>query len=206
MNTKVLTLIHNKLDVINKAILNQTISSEFLDDIQIDDILIVNTNKNEEITLIDFNMNNSYSLLRGLIGNLESNIRRLQNGDIDQLFYNDSDILSKNGLMIQFPLGMVSDYAFLNNLGPRIPLKVQLGGTVVAGFDTRITEYGINNSLIEVFIKCNLAEQIFLPLNTKKVNFEYEFLIATKIIQGKIPTYYGGALNTKSPMISMPII
>ena len=101
---------------------------------------------------------------------------------------------------------MVSNYTFLNNLGPRIPLKVQIGGSVVAGFETKITDYGINNSLIQVFVKCNLTEKVFFPLNVKKINFEYEFLVASKIIQGKIPNYYGGALNSKSPMLSMPIM
>lgn len=205
IDRKILRMIHDKLDIINTTVVSRAINSEFLSNINIDDILIVNKNKNEEIILIDFNMNNSYKILRKVLGNLEDSILRLQAGDIEQIFYEDDDVLSKNGLIIRFPLGMLSKYTFINNLGPRIPLKIQLGGSAVAGFDTKITDYGLNNSLIQVFIKCNLNEQVYLPLEVKKVSFEYEFLIAVKIIQGKVPTYYGGALNTRSPILSLPI-
>ena len=206
MDDKVLSMIHDKIDVINASIINRAITNDFLLNIKIDDVLIVNKNKNEEIILLDFNMQNSYNILKEVISSLEDSILRLQQGDLDKLFYEDEDIISKDGFIIRFPLGMISNHTFLNNLGPRIPLKVQLGGSVVAGFETKITDYGINNSLIQVFIKCNLSEQVYFPLNVKKINFEYEFLVASKIIQGKIPTYYGGALNTKSPMLSRPII
>ncbi len=206
IDNKVLSMIRDKMDVINASIINRAITSDVLLNINIDDVLIVNKNKNEEIILLDFNMNNSYNILRNIISNLEDSILNVQQGNLDDLFFEDDDIISKDGFLIKFPLGMVSNYTFLNNLGPRIPLKVQIGGSVVAGFETKITDYGINNSLIQVFVKCNLTEKVFFPLNVKKINFEYEFLVASKIIQGKIPTYYGGALNSKSPMLSMPIM
>lgn len=206
IDNKVLSMIRDKMDVINASIINRAITSDVLLNINIDDVLIVNKNKNEEIILLDFNMNNSYNILRNIISNLEDSILNVQQGNLDDLFFEDDDIISKDGFLIKFPLGMVSNYTFLNNLGPRISLKVQIGGSVVAGFETKITDYGINNSLIQVFVKCNLTEKVFFPLNVKKINFEYEFLVASKIIQGKIPTYYGGALNSKSPMLSMPIM
>ena len=206
IDNKVLSMIRDKMDVINASIINRAITSDVLLNINIDDVLIVNKNNNEEIILLDFNMNNSYNILRNIISNLEDSILNVQQGNLDDLFFEDDDIISKDGFLIKFPLGMVSNYTFLNNLGPRIPLKVQIGGSVVAGFETKITDYGINNSLIQVFVKCNLTEKVFFPLNVKKINFEYEFLVASKIIQGKIPNYYGGALNSKSPMLSMPIM
>ena len=53
----------------------------------------------------------------------------------------------------------------------------------------------INNSLIEMQLKIKINVQIILPFSSKNIIVENKIPLKTKIIQGKIPEYYGCVLN-----------
>jgi len=38
----------------------------------------------------------------------------------------------------------------LSNLGPKIPVKFDLVGEVIINIETKITNYGINNAMMEI--------------------------------------------------------
>ena len=53
-------------------------------------------------------------------------------------------------------------------------------------------DYGINNSIIEVVLNINLSIQVILPFTSKNIQISKNIPIETKIIEGKVPIYYGG--------------
>jgi len=137
---------------------------------------------------------------------MEENINEIERGNLNSLSFIDEDILEGyQGLVIGIPMGFYYDNVFMAYLGPKIPIKVKFIGNILIGINTKITPYGINNSLIQVFLNLNITEAIFFPRQPEKINSEYELMIASKIIYGKVPNFYGTGINSNSPIISTPI-
>ena len=58
--------------------------------------------------------------------------------------------------------------------------------------ETKVTEYGINNSLVEVSININSSIRMILPLKSEEIEVKVLVPITVKIIQGLVPEYYLG--------------
>ncbi len=103
------------------------------------------------------------------------------------------------------PSGIVTNNALLSNLGPKIPVKFELVGDVISNIDTKITNYGINNAMIEISVNVQLNEQIILPFISKRISYTTNIPIAIKLIQGTIPNYYFNGMNKSSPNVFIPV-
>lgn len=102
------------------------------------------------------------------------------------------------------PFGVVFNNSFLSNLGPKVPIKMQLVGSVVNNIKTQITNYGINNALIEIYVNIEVNVQVVLPFVSDKVSVETLIPIALKLIRGNVPDYYSGNGSGDS-LLSIPI-
>lgn len=78
-------------------------------------------------------------------------------------------------------------------------------GDIVSYVNTTVTDYGINNALIEVNVVLDLSFQIILPFVTDKTSINTTVPVALKLIQGNVPSYYLNGLNQNSPSIALPI-
>ena len=70
---------------------------------------------------------------------------------------------------------------------------------------TKIKEYGVNNSLIEVYLKVSLNEEIIVPYSSKKINNSCEILLSSQVIEGIVPSIYNGLLEKNSSLINVPL-
>ena len=84
----------------------------------------------------------------------------------------------------------------LSNIGPKIPVKLNMVGDILTDIETKVTDYGINNVVIEVIVKVEVYEQVILPFGAKKVTINTDIPIALKLIQGEIPSYFFNNLKT----------
>ena len=78
-------------------------------------------------------------------------------------------------------------------------------GSVVSNIKSDITNYGINNALLEVSIEVEVSEQVILPFISKRITISQDIPIAIKIIQGTVPKYYGNGLTERSSLLSIPM-
>ena len=190
--------------VINKAI-NQVIE----DKINVDNIFSIIKNEKGEIQTIDFNPIIVNQVLNTATTVVEENIKYLQEGNIDKLKmygYGESRLKKlKRGIITEIPLGVVFKNALTANVGPKIPIKLQYLGDINSNIKTKVTPYGINNAMVELGVHLEVTAQIILPLLTKKTTLEYTIPLAIKIIQGNIPSYYGGSLSKDSNIFSIPL-
>lgn len=191
--TKKLTIL-----VINKAITKQ------INNIDSSNVFDVVYNDKGEIILIDFNTKNSSEILSIITGLVELNLRAIEEGKIDMLELPqnsldayDMDLLEK-GIIVEVPMGIATGSNLLYNLGPKIPVKLSFIGDVVTGFSTEVQEYGINNALIKLLVDIEVDTKIILPINSKNINIKCSIPIAIKLIQGKVPSYYGDGFITRS--------
>lgn len=184
--------------VINKAVTKQ------INNVDINDIFEVTYNNEGEVILVDFNSKRTSIALSTITSLVELNLKAIEEGKIDMLELPDNgfdsfnvDLLEK-GIILEVPFGVVFNSVLLSNIGPKIPVKLTLIGDVSSGFSTEVTEYGINNALIKLYIDVEVSARIVMPIITDDININASIPIAMKVIQGKIPEYYMNGFTTRS--------
>ena len=175
-----------------------------------DDLYTVIQNNNGEIQTIDFNPMVVNKFLTKTTAIVSENLRNLEKGNIDDIPFIDSsdfDVKNlKNGVISRIPMGIISNNVFLSNLGPKVPVKLNLVGNVVSSVETKVRNYGINSALIEIFAKVEVTEEVIIPFQTKTIKIVNNIPVGIKIINGTVPNYYGsGRLSESSNILSIPI-
>ena len=180
---KVSTIIINKS--INKILKNKSYFE------------LIDIEKNDDDEIISVNFNN-YLVNKALVelnDDILNSINVLKKELIDEL---DLKYFNSKDLIYYVPIGVIYDMPILVDLGPKIPYKTNLLGSIDSKVITNATYYGINNSLIEVSLSVSLNIQVILPFTSKNINIIKNIPLDSKIIQGKIPQYYGGLINNTS--------
>lgn len=179
--------------LINKSIY------EILNNVRNEDIVKIIRNEDNEILDVSYNtniLNNIIYLVSDNILKNISNIEKCKLNDLNLKYYNIDD------LIYYIPFGIIYNKAILTDIGPKIPYKVSFIGSVDTHINTNVKSYGINNSLIENFLNINLNIMVIFPFASKNVNINKNILLSSNIINGKIPSYYGGIITNSSPIIS----
>lgn len=191
--------------VINKAISNT------VNDLNVDELFIITKDENGEIKTIDFNPLVVNKTLSNITNSVQINLRYIEQGKLDELSLSNDLYLDYNkeklrqGIIYEIPSGIVFGNSLLSNLGPKIPVRLSLVGDIVSNIKTNITNYGINNALIEISVNLEVREQIILPFTSKVISIETNVPIALKLTQGTVPNYYMNGINENSPLLTIPI-
>ena len=140
--------------------------------------------------MIDYNSYLVNDLLNKISTNLFNIIKKRESG-------NSPSFYIPSGAFLKSPL--------LSFSGPKIPVRIKAIGSVLSGVKTNIKECGINSSLIELSVHLEVTEKVILPISSKDVKVSTDIPISYKIISGKVPSYYGEALNKNSSIYSLPL-
>lgn len=195
---------------LSSIVINRAVNKQLANGMNIDEMFNIIKNDNGEIATIDFNPAIVNKVLNTTTNVVLINLKAIEEGNIDFielpdiLISYDKDKL-KNGIIYEIPLGTITNSGFLSNLGPKIPIKLNIIGSVESNVKTNIKEYGINNALVEIYIRISVTEQINVPFISKRVTVTSDIPVALKVIQGSVPKYYGGTLSKQSNILSIPI-
>ena len=194
---------------IASIIINDAVNQNITNDIDIEELFIITRDTNNEVKTIDFNPIIVNQILTETTILVQSNLRYLEQGKVDMLNLTNNALIDynqdklKQGIIYEIPSGVIFGNSFLANIGPKIPVKFSLVGDIVGYINTNVTDYGINNALIEVNIVLELSEQVILPFVSEKITIDTTIPVALKLIQGSVPNYYLNGLN--SPSFALPI-
>lgn len=214
INTKVSPLIsgYATLEAKNVVsfVMNKAISKNIPSILNMDELFIISKNSNNEINTIDFNPLVVNSVLTQITEVVHSSLKKLEEGKIDDLELPESSYLSNyqrrnKGILFEIPSGVVFDNALLANIGPKIPVRLSFVGDIISNIDTNVTNYGINNALIEINLHLKVTEKVTLPVTMNEVEVELKVPLALKLIQGNIPNYYLNGLNGTSSTLTIPV-
>jgi len=184
---------------LSNLIITKSIKTETLEKLNIEDLFIITRNEKDEILTLDINTITLNKIILSSTINIQENLKALEQGKI-----NSNNDENKNGVVLKIPLGQIYNNFLLNNLGPKIPVKLKILGDMETKVNTNIKNYGINNALIEITLDIKVKEKVILPINTEEITVTQTLPIAMKIIKGTVPNYYSGEIN-KSSTFSIPI-
>lgn len=168
-----------------------------------DSLFSITRNDKNEVEMIDYNTDKVNSLLKDINQIIYLKLYNLEEGNIDE-FLLSSSLLGSNyqfidsGIVCEIPLGSLTGNGFLTNLGPIIPVKMSFLGQVSSNLETKVTSYGINNLLLEVYIQVEVKEKISLPKSSDITTIKVEAPLSIKVISGVVPDYYGGIIDKSS--------
>ncbi len=181
--------------------LSNNISYDILNKANLDNILIINKNKDGEILYVDYNLDKAYEALEVITDVIYEDILDLESG----MFNNLNLVSSDNGLLIIFPFFIYSNNPLLASLGPKIYAKVDFVSSILTNIKSKITNYGFNNALVELFVTIEISELVTSPVSQNEVVISYDVLVASKVINGRVPKIYGGIINENSRNLDIPI-
>ena len=202
---KLLNVAKASISKLNETILTNFKVKSIYPQVDLENAIVLTKNANDEIISVDFRLENAYKALSIITEYLQKN---LLDSEIQKqvLNYYNQDISTQLGnIILTIPMGVASDSLYLNNLGPRIPVRISYMGYISSNIRLKVEDYGINNALISIYIDCAITNQFIVPSIEQEMKYNYCILVASKIIQGIVPKYYGGTIEAKSNLLNVPI-
>lgn len=187
----------------SNLIINNSISNELLDEIDVNKMFIILKDDNGLVQTIDFDPIVINKSLNKVVLSIQESLNKIENGSLDNcswLEYDKKKLLK--GIIFEIPSGVIFKNSLLSNLGPKIPVKYNFVGDIESRINSNVTNYGINNALIEVSIHVKLTSLMILPFITDKVVVETDIPIAFKMFHGNVPSYLvgdGSSFNIRVP-------
>lgn len=200
---KLLDVAFIKLNEFMEGFLSNNINFDLLKDDVMKDIIVINKNKDGEILYVSYDMDQAYYALDVVTQELETAISDLEFGN--KSVKSRNIISGGKGIALKMPFFTGSFSMFLSNLGPSVYVPVNFVGSILTNIKTKITDYGINNALVEIYVTVELKTDLISPVNEKTNKIDYDVLIASTVINGRVPEVYGGLIQSKSNNFSIPI-
>ena len=167
---------------------NNTVIAEY----DWNEILKITKNKDNEILLVDFDLQQANNLNKQITEMLENSLNAIS---LDYSLNMQNSKSINNGVRVDVPFFIYSNWAFISNLGPKIPVKVSLIGGVKTNLKTNVKDYGLNNCLVEICMTTTIKIDVITPIQDKEYVLDYDVLLDSKLIQGRIPYFYGGTIS-----------
>lgn len=158
------------IDIISKGV-----SDEIVKVLDRNDIFSVDKDNNGNIELIHYNtkvVNEILSVTSKVVMN------------------NFKEIEEKNeGIVSYIPMGIVTNNLFLENLGPKVPVKLSPVGNVLTSLKTDVKNYGVNSALVQISVRIEANVDILIPLKTGEIKIVNEVPVSIKIIEGNVSSF-----------------
>ena len=166
---------------------------DILEDEELMNVIKLTLNSEDEVVSVDYNFSLAYKYLTDGMNNLYDNLTNIQI---------DTDYDKREDGIFFVPVGLAYNNMLLDYLGFKIPCKVNYISDVDMGFKTKVSDYGLNNLLIELYLCINVKNELMSPSSFYTFGESYELIIASKIVMGRIPNYLGDTIEKSSSIVS----
>lgn len=166
------------------TVINKSVTEEVTNQLEVDSLFVLKK-ENDNIIIVDFDP--------VIVNRVMSKISDVVYNNLKLISKKDKLTLEKYNLdesYFYIPSGIIFNTTMLNNIGPRIPINLEIISSVNPNLKTEVTEYGINNSLIEVYIHVIVDVKMILPMYSNTMQIVVVVPLAVKLIQGEVPKYY----------------
>lgn len=166
------------------TVINKSVTEEVTNQLEVDSLFVLKK-ENDNTIIVDFDPI--------IVNRVMSKISDVVYNNLKLISKKDKLTLEKYNLdesYFYIPSGIIFNTTMLNNIGPRIPINLEIISSVNPNLKTEVTEYGINNSLIEVYINVIVDVKMILPMYSNTMQIVVVVPLAVKLIQGEVPKYY----------------
>ncbi len=177
-------------------IVNANIKGEVFHKYNINDLITINKNENK-VESVDYNLENAYNLLIEIKKSIMKNV-----AETGYLGYFDARF-DNSKIYLKLPFYNYTNNLLLANVGPKIESRIAILQSISGNMKTKVKTYGINSLQIELYINFTIESSVVIPFKEKDLVNSYDVLVASKVIQGEIPSFYNGLLEKNSDLINL---
>ncbi len=148
-------------------------------------------NSKNEISDINFDLEKAYELASEI-----SNGFVINDFSFNGNFVNYDEV-NKKEIIMKLPVFYYSNNILISNIGPKIFVKLQYVRDILYELRTKVSNYGINSMLVELYLDFNIKSSVFF---FKEDEFEtnYSILLSSKVVSGQVPSIYGNTFEKQS--------
>lgn len=128
--------------------------------------------------------------LNGRITALKTNISEVNRLKTDILNIINDEILALDSSDIGVPLGSIFLPELFSGKGPSIPVHILSIRNADAGFVSRFSEAGINQTLHQVLMEVGIDVSVLILGKTTSFSMQSEVVVAETVIVGEVPQTY----------------
>lgn len=182
------TIVKTNIAVI-KAKTNETINSSVATSLNskdlYDDLISIKYDADGNITSISANSFNANKINNQILTDCQNKL----NNTTDLSFY--------------VALGCFSGVPLLNNVGPKIKIKMLPIGNIQSSFKSNFTSLGINQTYHAIHLNYTLSISVLLPGFDRNVTVSSQILIGEGIIVGQVPQVYFGNNSSLTSQLNL---
>lgn len=192
--------------------INEAVKST--ENITFDELVEINMDNNGNVSTLGWNPDATNRALRSATERAEYFLYGINRGeeldpdglDVTPIEFGDSveDIPKKDPTIIEIPIGQATGNTILANLGPKIPVHMEIAGSVQTDVVHEVKEFGVNAALIEIYIPVNVNIQIVIPFSTSTTEVSTRVFVDSRVIMGDVPEFYNAGAPGGGPSISVP--
>ena len=176
--------------------LNQLIitHSKFTDEKQYQDMVVIERNDENEITLIDFDMIKANEIANDLVLDIENTYALIEEGQYqakdDSYYERRIEEVSKSGIVSKVAIGTLLDMPVLSPVTPKLSIQYKHLTSVSSSIEKQIMNYGVNHVMVELSIKVVLKLRMVYPFFEQYHDHTIEIPILLEIVEGQVPLVY----------------
>lgn len=169
---RVSVYIQNKGVVYTQNYLQEAIIENVVEEIDINSMYLITENNDKKVTNVLINTAQVNKILSLVNKSIEDNIVTLSEEKLD------------------LPLSIIMGETIFSKFGPNIKLRVLPIGKYECDIISNVSEYGINNSLFEIYINVTLTIETIIPLKKNEASVNCKIPLVMQVVQGEVPRYY----------------
>ena len=179
-------------------IVNSSIKNDILKQNNINNLIEFNYNSQKEIESINYNLETAYDILVAIKNNILSTISNSNEYKYYYKYY-----INNNNIILEVPFYNYTSNIFIINLGPKIKSRINFLKTIDSSVKTEVKTYGINTIKLDIYASFTIISNIVVPFNKQEINNSFDILLTSKVINGKIPEYYGSGFKSESDIFNL---
>lgn len=179
-------------------IVNSSIKNDILKQNNINNLIEFNYNSQKEIESINYNLETAYDILVEVKNNILSTISNSNEYKYYYKYY-----INNSNIILEVPLYNYTSNIFVINLGPKIKSRINFLKTIDSSVKTVVKTYGINTIKLDIYASFTIISNIVVPFNNQEINHSFDILLTSKVINGKIPEYYGSSFKSESDIFNL---
>ena len=188
------------------------IGNQINQDLELGELITFQYDQNGRVVSYQVNAALEAQIQRNIQFRVEQFLKLLEQGavpdqaDLLVLDLSQSEIeqIKKQASLIKISLGQAFGVPLLANLGPKIPVNLEVIGFVNTKVETLITGMKINSVHIEPVVHINVEIRTVIPFGSKTATIDQSIPIGSGGYSGEVPLYYNANPSDDIPL-SIPL-
>ncbi|WP_017472359.1 sporulation protein YunB [Amphibacillus jilinensis] len=189
------------------------VSKKLNEDLELDELIQFQYDQEGRVVSYQINTALENRIQRNIQYRVENFLHLLERGVIPdesdllelELSETELDRVKQQSNLIEIPLGQVLGLPLLANLGPKIPVNLEVIGYVNTEVETLITGMKINSIHIEPVVNIEVEIRTIIPFGSKTAKIEQSIPVGSGGYSGDVPLYYNMSPQDGDMPLSIPL-